>query len=197
MRLHSLPFVALVSLAFLVPVLGACWVEPDPVATAPSPAPTAAPTQTAPVEPARMAIATGETLASEPGKGAGVFVEYQGAGQWKIWTTCDSLYSSTPCLYRLTLTPEAGARITAPGMGLDGASDNQFTSSRESELQVMLVTTSELDSFTLQLDPPGSALQLHTMLDGAEDGRVVFWVGPEVLHTGAPTNPVILAPTRP
>ncbi len=45
-------------------------------------------------------IDTGATLASiEPGKGVGVFVEYQAGGAWRVTTACDTEISDEACLF--------------------------------------------------------------------------------------------------
>jgi hypothetical protein len=180
-----------------IPVLGACWVEPEqpylppPQATG-TPQPTATQTQ-----PARVAIATGETLEAEPGKGAGVFVEYHGDGKWRAWTTCDTLVTGTPCEYRLAFRPEEGARLNGLTMGIEGSGNNLFDEIDAQLIRVSITTTTETDSVEFRTEPPGAAVQLQTTLDGSSDSRIIFWVGPEVLHTGAPTNPVIFEPTSP
>lgn len=189
-------FLVLLGVAAL-PALGACWVEPEqPYVGAPPGTTTPQPTATA-SEPARVAIATGETLESEPGKGAGVFVEYRGDSQWRVWTTCDTLVTSTPCNYKLAFRPEQGARLDAPTMGIEGSGDNLFDEIAADLLRVSLTTTSGVDSVDFRVEPPGSALQLQASLDGSDDSRLIFWVGPDVLHTGAPTNPVIFEPSTP
>lgn len=180
----------------LIPALGACWVEPEqPYQPIPQTA-TPQPTSTSNV-PTRVAIATGETLEAEPGKGAGVFVEYQAGGKWRVWTTCDTEITNTACHYQLSLQPEQGARLSTPSTPVAGSGDNRIDSATSSLISASLTTSTDTDSLEFYLDPPGASLQLQASLDGAQDGRIIFWIGPDVLHTGAPSNPVIFEPTTP
>lgn len=186
----------LLALAAVAPALTACWVEPDPTPAVQNVAEPSPPVEAPAVSPTRVAIATGETMTSDPGNGAGVFVEYHGDGEWKIWTTCDSLRTGTTCRYRLDLDAEAGASIQQVRVDGSGTDSVVLMNSKQSAI-TSLSTGDEIDAIQFRMDPPGASLQLEAQLDGQADGRLIFWVGPDVLHTGAPTNPVIFDPIRP
>ena len=49
----------------------------------------------------------------------------------------------------------------------------------------------------LTVSPPGSGLLVDARLDGVSDPHVFYWQGPDVVHTGAPTDPVLFLPTVP
>ncbi|MCS6902187.1 MAG: hypothetical protein RMJ98_21365 [Myxococcales bacterium] len=187
---------SLVLMLAAILALSACWVEPEQPYLPPSQPATPQPTSTQ-LQPARVAIATGETLEAEPGKGAGVFVEYHGNGKWRVWATCDTLITGAPCNYELFLRPEPNARLNGLTMGIEGSENNIFDEIDAQLIRVSMRTTTETDSVEFRTEPPGAATQLQTLLDGSLDSRIIFWVGPEVLHTGAPTNPVIFEPTSP
>lgn len=188
-----------VGLTALASMLTACWVEPDQSRDwrQPSESPAATATATTPQpkpQPATVAIATGATIVSEPGQGAGVFVEYLGNGAWRIWATCDSLQTGNSCLYDLSFAAEAGARISSQTRFEKGASDSLSTTA--GGLQARFSTTTEIDEVLIDLDTPGASLSIEASLDGAGDSRILYWIGPDALHQGAPTNPVIFVPTK-
>lgn len=196
---RALVTLAVAGLTALASTLTACWVEPDqnrdwrqPIETPETPAAT---TPTPKPQPATVSIATGATIVSEPGQGAGVFVEYLGGGAWHIWATCDTLQTGDSCLYDLALTAEAGARITSQTRFDKGSSDSLSTIS--GGLEARFSTTTEVDEIRIDLDTPGASLSIEASLDGAGDSRILYWIGPDALHQGAPTNPVIFVPTKP
>src|SRR4051812_13377028 len=59
---------------------------------------------------------------SEPGEGAGVFVEYASGGHWTVTTSCDTNQSKAPCEWDLIMTAEDGTQITnVKGVDLESA----------------------------------------------------------------------------
>lgn len=198
---HSLRALSLVVVSTVATAVAGCWVEPEQPYVAPVPAPTATATTPAPdpVKPAEVAIATHETLLSDGGKGIGVYVEYLGEGQWHLWATCDTIYSSQSCGFSLTGTPETGAIITdLRRSDASDASDTLGTQSRDS-FSAQFRTANEIDGVTVRLDSPGAALTLAASLDGVADPAMIFWIGADrqVHDRGAPTNPVTFVPTEP
>jgi hypothetical protein len=144
-----------------------------------------------------VAIVTGQTLSTDLGKGAGVFVEYAGAGQWHVWTSCDSLLvSGSQCRYDLFFTPESGSTIA--GAKLDPSVGSVSSTSTSAEAHV--ITTTGSNAVDLVLSTPGSGLMIEARIDGDPDPHIFYWAGPEgagVIHQGAPTNPALFVPTAP
>ncbi len=164
-----------------------CWVEADPP-DPPEPSPTAA----------TVGIATGQTLNSEGGQGAGLLVEYWGEGQWYIWTVCDTFVTGLVCSYDVTLALEPGASFVSvvdeppdpDGSNEVGASDAQAS--------LRFGTQTEVDGVVVRVEPPGAPLFVRATLDGTLDPSVVFWVDEiGTVRHGSPTNPLWLSPTVP
>ena len=155
----------------------------------PPPAATVVPAAT----PSTVSVVTGGTLTTEPGKGAGVFVEYIGQGQWSVWTSCDSAVQGGDCKYDLYLTPESGTTVT--GAVLDPQAGTLTTS--PSRTDAHWITSYGTNTVNVTLSTPGAGLLVEAQLDGVDDPHVFYWQGPDVLHTGAPSDPVLFVPTAP
>ena len=133
-------------------------------------------------------IDQGEGLSADPGEGAGVFVEYLGDGTWSIWTTCDSEFTGSACLYDIF--------ATAPDIRATGEDDLEGSDVILQDfdtLQLQADTTNDFDGMVFATRP-GEPVQIEVWLDGALDGSLVFWVADGVILQGLPTNPVIFVP---
>jgi hypothetical protein len=178
--------------------LGGCWVDPDPAPrTSPTNTtePTVDPSELLSENPARVTIASNESIVSEPGQGAGVFVEYHGEGNWLVWATCDTALSGTPCDYTLRFRTSSSASLGV--VAIDSNNTTYRTLPDAQTIETSFTTTNGINSISLNTTPAGAQLELEVWLDDVPDPRVVYWVGPEVLHTGAPTNPIIFEPQTP
>jgi hypothetical protein len=135
-----------------------------------------------------VGIDEGASLEADPGAGVGVFVEYQGGGDYRIWTTCDSEVTGYSCAFDLFLTADS-LRVsdTEDLEGFDEASD------LGDEVDVSLDTDVDTDGVVVTtLD--GAPLRLEVWLDGAPDAEFVYWVQGGVIRQGAPSNPVDFVP---
>jgi hypothetical protein len=176
--------------------LTACTVDPEP---APStgggyvePPPPAFPTTGSPSTSAT--IARGETLTSEPGQGAGLFVLYLGEGTYRIVTICDTNVSGLSCPYAYTLRAPTGS-LAVP---VPDANDGSVQIVRYQEgFDVGLTSTTDADGVTVRVDPPGAPLEVGAWLDNLPDERLFYWVGPDGIHEGADSNPVLFVPDAP
>jgi hypothetical protein len=167
----------------------ACTVDP-----APAPAPYVAPAP--PGGQAEAAdIDTGATIEAQAGQGAGVFVEYLGQGDWHVWTTCDTAVKGLDCHYTLFLTPYGSSVREVYEEPVDTSRGNSVQS-YATHVEARFHTTYEADGVHVIIDP-GAALEVSFSLDGDPDPRVLFWNDAEVLHTGAPSNPMAFYPTSP
>lgn len=181
---------------FALLLLGGCWVDDEPRERVVVVTPTPAPEQPS-AKPAQVTIQTGQSLTSDPGKGAGVFIEYRGGGEWSLHTTCDTAIGGGNCSYDLYLTPESGSSVSRAEEDGDGKSTNDAVSIVGGRAEAHLRTTLESDGVKIQVDPPGAGLLVEAWLDGSADPRLLYWIGPDVLHQGAPTNPLLLVPSSP
>ena len=209
----SRPFFA--SLVASVLALTACWVEPDnrsnrPVsepeeATTPVGAPTGGSTSpggtstspTGSTAPGQATIQTGETLQSEAGQGAGVFVEYWGGGDWYVWATCDTARTNLPCHFQLGATPESGATVSKVSQNPNDDNQSNSVSTSGNQLDIRMLTTLETDGVQFHVEPAGAGLQLESWLDGSHDGQIVYWVDSGSVRQGAPSNPALFLPSTP
>src|SRR3954468_9008715 len=56
--------------------------------------------------PVQTWIDTDAKIQIQPGKSAGMFVEYAAGGHWRLVTTCDSVNNGPPCAWDVIVTPE-------------------------------------------------------------------------------------------
>ena len=117
-------------------------------------------------------------------------------GVWVIDVLCDTAKSGLSCAWDLRLRAVGGA-VSGPTPDLPPGDTGEFGVA-SGEAFARLTTTTEWDSFSVTVSPPTAGLQLATSLDGCSEPRVVYWMGPDAVHYGAPTDPVIfvLAPTK-
>lgn len=135
-------------------------------------------------------IDANETLDVDPGKGAGLFVEYEAGGTYHLTTSCD--VDQGDCFWDIFATPldRAAIKNVAP---TDLESDDSVTFTGN-QVHLVTYTLSDFDGVTLQTEP-GAALEIDAFLDNVPGNRYVFWVGDGALHSGAPSNPVDLVPS--
>jgi len=151
-------------------------------------------------------IDTGQMLETDPGHGAGVFVEYAAGGTWHVFTTCDTAVSHVDCNWDIVVTsvgPSSTALGTLTADNLE-SEDDLFKDNGAAHL--VAFTSIDTDGFfvsgapgaTLRVDALLDALSTET-LDQARDRtrRFIFWIGGGGVQAGAPSNPLDLTPTTP
>jgi hypothetical protein len=126
-------------------------------------------------------IDTGQGLTTKPGDGVGVFVEYDGGGVWKLWTTCDTNKSGVTCGFDLYATAE-GLSV----LGLDDTEGSDFVDVGGKAAHASFDTASDTDGVTFQTKP-NAVLELEAYIDGDSASPYVFWVGDGQVHSGAPS----------
>jgi hypothetical protein len=149
-----------------------------------------------PTEIESSTIDTGAELAEiEAGEGAGAFVEYEGDGNWHVFTACDTTVSDYACGWDIIVSAVDGNQLADYGSDRLEGEDyvGQFDSN---SVQFIGVTDYDFDGFFVQTDP-GGHLRVDVYLDGAPAPRFIYWVGNGGLHKGSPTNPIDLMPTDP
>jgi hypothetical protein len=130
-----------------------------------------------------------------PGEGAGVFVEYKKGGHWVLRTTCDTLKNNVPCAWDIIVTPEDGRSISNVVPQELESSDSVGTYPKfPRSYQFVAETAGDVDGITFDTEPQ-TAISVDVFLDGACALPYVFWVGDGAVHTGAPSNPIVLIPT--
>jgi hypothetical protein len=135
-------------------------------------------------------------IETSPGQGAGVFVEYVAGGHWRLRTTCDISKNATPCAWDIIVTPEDNRSIShvlPQDLEADTDSVRAYPDDPRS-YQLIAKTSGDLDGITFDTEPQ-TAVLVDVFLDGACALPYFFWVGDGAIHTGSPSNPIVLVPT--
>lgn len=148
-----------------------------------------------PSDPIQTAIDTDARIETQPGHGAGVYVEYTAGGHWLLRTTCDIEKNDTPCAWDIIVTPEDGRSISnvAPH-DLESSDSIGKYPEYPASYQLLAQTSTDEDGFSFDTEP-GTAIAVDSFLDGACSLPYLFWVGDGAVHSGAPSNPLVLIPT--
>lgn len=146
-------------------------------------------------DPMKVGIDTGSAVDAVPGEGVGLFVEYAEGGLWRIWASCDTAYSGASCAFDVIVAVDDESElISVKAEDLDDGDEAGVDSDGTGFLRTL--TSSDIDGAVFETTP-GAVLRVDTFLDGEAQPRFVYWVGDEVVHQGAPTNPVDFVPSSP
>ncbi len=138
-------------------------------------------------------IDTAATLTQEPGVGAGVFIEYLGAGDWHVFTTCDTNLSGYDCRWDVFATVPDGVWIDDVRGGELEVDDQAFTRDGYTA-QLTAFTDADYDRMYFHTEP-GEPVRFEAYLDDIRDARYIYWIGDGAIHDGAPSNPIDLVPS--
>jgi len=141
-------------------------------------------------------IDTGETLTTEKGKGAGVFIEYADGGRWHVFTSCDYDLYHEACAWDLLATVQSSGLISNAVIESAETGDGDRLYSDGASVNLVVSTASDFDGMTFQTTP-GATVRFDVLLSGASDARYIYWVGEGGVHSGAPSNPIDLKPSTP
>lgn len=170
----------------LIALIGGCVVDNDDSVVIADDTPSAA-------DIFEAQISTGVLLDALPGEGAGAFIEYHGDGRWHVFVSCDTTDPSTACQW--DVWAQGADPITSfESDGLEPDDAVYGTSSGAVVLQTH--TDNTLDGFFFETTP-GQTVRIGVWLDGVADPRFLFWAGEDVVHRGAPSDPLDLVPTEP
>ena len=162
--------------------------------TSGNPPPDSNPVHVLDPNPRTVAITPDKALESAAGDGVGVFVEYLTGGHWHVWTSCDTNISKAVCGFTGFVTVESGAQISnVQGENLETGDLAQLDTSGGA-VHLNVRTSTEFDGVTFDATP-GAKVELEVYLDNDPDPRIVYWFGDGVLHQGAPTDPIVFAPS--
>ena len=141
-------------------------------------------------------IDTDAALDTQPGEGAGVFIEYAAGGKWHVFTSCDTIKSGFECIWDIIVTP-VGAGASLANVTPDGIEPrDEVIRHTDGSAQLLAATDAGLDGFFFDTSP-GATVRVDVVLDGRPEARYVYWVGGGGVHRGAPSNPLDLTPTAP
>lgn len=149
---------------------------------------------------ATVGIDANEPLASPPGEGAGVFLEYQAGGHWHVWTACDTKTSGLACNYDVFAQVTNGSTSNVASESLESNDAVYWSCTDTAEL--VATTTNDIDGMYFDA-PPGAGVQFDVRIDGVPHPELVYWYGnyrngsESYVHYGAPGNPVLVVPNTP
>ncbi len=139
--------------------------------------------------PIAVKIDTSQALTTTPGDGVGIFVEYEGQGVWKLWTTCDTNKSGVSCGFDLYVTADQ-----LQMQSLDNTEETDFVDVSGPAAHASFDTASDTDGVTFTATP-GAYLELEVFLDGKSAEEFVYWVSDGKVNAGATSNPIDFWPT--
>jgi hypothetical protein len=146
-------------------------------------------------EPVQTFIDTNAQIETQPGRGAGVYVEYAAGGHWLVRTTCDTVNDPTPCTWDIVVTPEDTRSISnVVAQGLESTDSVDTFPEYPRSYQLVAETGSDIDGIAFDTEP-GTTISVDAFLDGTCALPYFFWVGDGAAHTGSPSNPLVLIPT--
>ena len=178
-------------------LLAGCFVESRSHTTTTTPPPDDnPPAHVLDANPRTVVIDPDKALQQNPGEGVGVFVEYMTGGHWKVWTSCDTNSSKAVCNFTAFLTVDTGGQISNVLSEDLETEDRATLDTAETSVELDVHTSAEFDGVTFDATP-GAKVQLEVYLDNDPDPRLVYWVGGDVLHQGAPTDPINFEPAAP
>lgn len=131
-----------------------------------------------------------QELTTTLGEGVGIFVEYEGSGQWRVWTACDTKVSGVSCGFDLY--------ADLPGLDLkelQELEDSDFVDVGVDSAHASFDTASDRDGFVITGQSDAS-LRLEVLIDGGDATEFVFWSSDGVVQSGAPTNPTLFVPIQ-
>ncbi|MEZ4311387.1 MAG: hypothetical protein R3F14_25400 [Polyangiaceae bacterium] len=131
-------------------------------------------------------------LEATPGEGVGIFVEYQTGGFWKVWTTCDTFTSKQVCSFDIFASTREAKDLRVFGTE-DVEGFDQLIDLGNGAVELLADTDSDTDALLLEVEP-GAPLDLEVYIDGQSAQPFVYWVSDDVIHAGAPDNPVRFVP---
>jgi hypothetical protein len=169
--------------------------DPDDVDDTDDPDETIAPDKDPETGNITVAIQPDQLLDAKPGEGVGIFVEVTAGGQWHVWTTCDTFTSKTVCSFDIfASTPNVEQLLSYAADQVEGF--DTVKDLGDGTLELVADTDSDTDGLLLDIEP-GAPLVLEAYLDGKSAEPFVYWVSDDLIHTGAPANPVQFNPPKP
>ncbi len=144
--------------------------------------------------PERAAIDAGRLLEATAGVGAGVFIEYEAGGTYRITTTCDAAAYGDDCPWDIVVTPLGGAAVESMSP-IELEETDTLLFGDEQSIRLLARTGADFDGFSFKTEP-GASIRFDALLDDTCANRYMFWVGDGALHAGAPSNVLELSPSE-
>jgi hypothetical protein len=140
------------------------------------------------------AIDTDAQLQTEPGKGAGVLVEYMNGGHWHVFTVCDTSVSGYSCFFDVT-AQVIGDKVS--NVLAEQLESGDIATSYCADTALLGATTST-DFDGLWFDTaPGATVRLTAAIGQTIYPNPFFWISEGVVREDANANPFELTPSAP
>lgn len=134
----------------------------------------------------------------EPGQGAGLFIEHGPAGQWRLFTSCDTSNPQGPgiaCPWEIWVALAEGSR--AASFETEGLESEDYVYWEDPGFGTFFAyTANDLDGFSFATEA-GQPIRVWAYLDGADARLNVNWISGGAAVQGAATNPIDLLPQAP
>ena len=148
-------------------------------------------TPTGPVIP-QVSIDPGTPFTAAPGRGVGLFLQYDVGGRWTFSTTCDTAITGSACAFDVVVSGELLRQVGGEDLG----PNDRVSLEGDSRVHWQSQTTLGAPSMRFQATA-GAAIELDCRLDGAAQPRFVYLVSDGQLLRGVPGNPVDIVPSQP
>ncbi len=145
----------------------------------------------------QVPIQTGVQLQTNVGQGVGLFVEYLGAGNWHVWSSCDTAISGYTCNFQVILTPQGANAITNTTLDPTDAPGSASPSTDGNSEYLSFTTGTTAVGATVTFNTPGAPVEIAYSLDGNYDPHYWDWASGGITHEGAPTDPLVFTPSAP
>jgi hypothetical protein len=154
--------------------------------------------------PIKAIIDPNASMLQSPGKGVGVFTQYDTGGHWYVWWTCDTALSGDSCPFNVGISAVGGienvvsqgfagkdALVEAGADGGDAGTVASFTAET--------TTTTMVQGVRFDTDP-GAVITLSASLGGEYSGSFLFFVQDHLVnggYKGMLSDPLELEPSSP
>jgi hypothetical protein len=144
-----------------------------------------------------------QMMNASPGRGVGVFSEFDTGGHWHLWWTCDTLITQKTCPFDIKVTVATGT-ITNASADEFSSSDTLVTPSTPASgeaggIEAKTVTTTGTSGVFFDTDADAT-ITLTATVGGLYNGKFLFWVQDGKVddgYKGTVTDPLMLVGASP
>jgi hypothetical protein len=154
--------------------------------------------------PIKAIIDPNASMLQSPGKGVGVFSQYDTGGHWYIWWTCDTALSGDSCPFNVQISAVGGIEnVTSQGFaGKDAlieAGSDAGDAGTVASITAETTTTTDVQGVRFDTDP-SAVITLSASLGGEYSGSFLFFVQDHLVnggYKGVLSDPIELEPSSP
>jgi len=154
-------------------------------------------------EPMLARVDPNVSMNATPGRGVGIFSQYDTGGHWHLWWTCDTLVTAESCPFDVKVSVGKGV--------LSHVATDQFASTdtivtpatpaagEAGAIEAKTSTTTGASGLSFDTDP-GATITLTATIGGLYDGQFLFWVQDGKVnggYKGQVTDPLMLVGSTP